>query len=370
MCVNAATSQPKLRSSHHHNPHAIPSLAMAKRSSSSTEEIAAGGLPLGSDCRMVMLIGKDLFVRAESTRLLREALEKKHGEVDTVVFEGSSTTAAEVLDECRSFGLIARHKLVLVEDAEGVVKEDSRPAFERYAQEPCEGATLVFRSEKLIPGKLGAAVSKIGTVIKCEPPEPRQAVAWVRAECKKRHSIEIEGPAADLLVENIGPILAQLDTEMAKLAVAADGAPAITRALVEQFVGKTREEDIWTIQTTVLKASNAARIGAVRYTINTLRTPGTLVLFALTDLARKMHVISRGSKAGANPGNIRRVARLWGASAEDVFSAGSNLEWRRSVGLFRACVEADRRSKSGLGDAARSSEIASLRFPRPASPAR
>jgi DNA polymerase III delta subunit len=338
---------------------------MAKRSSSKTEDVAAGGLPLGPKCRMVMLIGKDLFVRAESTRLLRVALEKEHGEVDTVVFDGPSTTAAEILDECRSFGLIARHKLILVEDAEGVVKEDSRPAFERYAQAPCDSATLVFRSEKLIPGNLGKAVERVGCIISCTPPTPQEAVKWVLSECKKRHAIDIEPAAAELMVENIGPIQAQLDTELAKLAVAADTATIINRALVEQFVGKTREEDIWSIQTTVLKASNAARIGAIRYTINTLRTPGTLVLFALTDLSRKLHVISRGTKAGANPGVIRRVAKLWGASADDVFAAGAGLEWRRSVGLFRACVEADRRSKSGLGDAARSSEIASLRFPRP-----
>jgi hypothetical protein len=336
---------------------------MAKKASTGAD-VAGGGLPLSAKCRMVMLIGKDLYVRSESTRVLREALIKEHGEVDTVVFDGATATAAEILDESRSFGLIATHKLILVDDAERVVKEDTRPLFERYAEAPSESATLVFRSEKLIPGKLGDAVQKVGTVIRCEPPTPQEAVRWVLAECRKRHAIDIDQEAAGLLVELVGPVQAQLDTEMAKLAVAACEATTITRDLVAQFVGRTRDEELWAIQSTVIKAPLAGRIDAIRYAVHTLRQPPVMLLWALTDLSRKLHVMSRGAKSGGNPFAIKKAAKVWGPAGDELYEIASKMDWTRAVGLFRSCVEADRRSKSGLGDAVRSSEIAALRFPR------
>jgi DNA polymerase III delta subunit len=337
---------------------------MAKKASTKTTPVDGGGKPLGPECRIVLLIGKDLFVRAESTKLLRQALEKAHGEVDTMNFDGAAATPAEILDECRSFGLIARHKLLIVDDAERVVKEHSRDLFERYAKEPSDGATLVLRSDKLIPGNFGKLVEQVGAVISCEPPTRDAAIKWVLKECKKRHDIEIDPAAATLLVDQVGPTQAHLDTELAKLAVAACGNPAITTDLVSQFVDKTRDEDIWQVQRTVIQASNAGRIESIRYAINVLRQPPTLVLFALTDLARKLHVISRGTKSGARPDIIRKAAKLWGPGGDELFSLGASIDWRRATAIYRGCVDADRRAKSGLGDAARSAELAALRFPR------
>jgi DNA polymerase III delta subunit len=338
---------------------------MAKKSASKSQEpeAASSGLPLSAACRFVILNGKDLFGRAERMRELRKALEKVHGEVDTVVFDGKSSNAAEILDECRSFGLIARHKIVMVDDADFVVKEDSRPLFERYAASPCDGTTLVLRADRLVPGNLGKAVEKIGSIIACVAPGEIEAKRWVKTECKPRHKIAIDDDAADLLVDRIGAVLAQLDTELAKLAVAADPAPSITRDLVVQFVGKTRDEDIWSMQRTIMTSTNAGRLESIRHNVMTLRQPGTLILFTLSDLARKVHVISRGVKAGANPFAIKKAAKLWGDKDDVIFNWAASTDWKRAVGIYRSCVEADRRSKSGFGDAERSSEICALRFP-------
>ena len=96
---------------------------------------------------MVVLIGKELFLRSQYTSMLRSALEQAHGEIETFQFGGDADSAA-VLDECRSFGLMAGHKLVIVDDADQFVRAETRPMIERYAQNPSEQATLVLRSAK------------------------------------------------------------------------------------------------------------------------------------------------------------------------------------------------------------------------------
>src|SRR4051794_25098969 len=96
-------TEPAHRASQGRYPHG----SMAKKPATTKE--------LSADCRFVILHGKEAYIRLERTSQLRDALAKAFGGVDTVTFNGSTTSAADVLDECRSFGLIAQHKLVIVE---------------------------------------------------------------------------------------------------------------------------------------------------------------------------------------------------------------------------------------------------------------
>src|SRR5207253_8118234 len=51
-----------------------------------------------------------------------ELLTKAHGEIDSFRFDGASASAAEVLDECRTFGLMRQQKLVIVDNADALLK--------------------------------------------------------------------------------------------------------------------------------------------------------------------------------------------------------------------------------------------------------
>lgn len=336
---------------------------MAKRPAAAAG-IDISGLEVGPKVRIALLTGKDLFAKQDLTRELREHAEKQHGEVDTVTFDGGSASAAEILDECRSFGLIAKHKIIIVDSAEDIVKEETRKLFENYAAEPCEGTTLILRGNGIIAGNLGKAIEKVGCVVACNPPTPQVALAWVKENAKPRHGVTIAPDAAELLVELVGPAMGQLDTEIAKLAAASGEANAITRELVANFVGRSREEDAWAIQGRILDTPPSKRLADLTHAIETLRIAPTLLLFSLTDLSKKLHATSRALKSGMPEQQVRVKAKLWGPSGDKLLATARATDWTRCLGLLRLCVEADKRSKSGLGDAQRSAELLSLRFPR------
>ena len=110
----------------------------------------------------VVLIGKEPFLQAEFTSQLKDLLTARHGEIESFRFDGaggnSQTSLAAVLDECRTFGLMVTHKLVIVDNADELIKEDNRPLMERYASAPCQSATLVPRCDKWNKGKLDALI--------------------------------------------------------------------------------------------------------------------------------------------------------------------------------------------------------------------
>lgn len=316
-------------------------------------------------CRVAIFHGSEIFLRTLLTQQLKDALAKQFGEVDSVNFDGTTAAAADVLDECRSFGLIANHKMVIVDNADQLVKEDNRPLFERYAEAPSEGATLVLRSNTWRPGKLDKLVEAVGTIRKCEEVSIAEAISWSIARAKKRYECTIERDAAALLVERVGPTLGRLDSELAKLAAATpDGKGSITRDLVGQFVGLSREEEVWSLQGTLLAGNPEANVRAIREARDVAKHPVQLILWAMTDLAKKVHGCSAGLATGANPFALGKVYKLWGPSAEVVMSAAKRVKPAKARSLFEKCVETDSRLKSGLGDEDTALERLAIEFAR------
>jgi DNA polymerase III subunit delta len=325
---------------------------MAKKATSETNERPDAA------CRIVLLTGPDQYLQAEHVAVLKALLQKEYGEVDVLHFEGKSAQAAEVLDECRSFGLIAAHKMIVVDDADQLVKEASRPLFERYATAPSEGATLVLRATKWSPGKLDAMIDEVGRRVRCEPLSPEMAVKWSVLRCRKRHRAELEADAAETLVERVGTEMGRLDSELAKLAAAADVGtgssevlPRITVALVGQFVGIRREEEVWGVQETLLFADAAAAVTHVRRLLDVSRQPSQLILWAMSDLSRKVLGASHAARKRINPFHVAKVLKLWGPSKDAVLHAASTTDPAAARRVLDACVKADARSKSGLTDA-------------------
>ncbi|CAG0962945.1 hypothetical protein PHYC_00826 [Phycisphaerales bacterium] len=338
---------------------------MAKRPSKEVGSTARTG-GLDAACRVGLLAGKEAFLRHIHTQNLREVLTSKYGPVDTVLYDGLTSTAADVLDECRSFGLIASYKLVILDNAEDLVKEDNRPLFERYCESVVDqevGATLLLRADTWRAGKLDKLIEKVGAIVKCEEPTFDKAVDWVVGRAKKEHKAAIDPNAATMLVERVGTRLTRLDSELGKLAAAA-GTDPITPQLVGYFVGVSREEEVWGIQSTLLTAPPEEALKHLRYVLDVSRQSPTLVSYALVDLARKVHGASRALKQGARPADLGKPLRLWGSSGEAILNAARKTDPDRALALLRSAVRGDQRSKSGLGEPERTLEMVVLEFSR------
>jgi DNA polymerase III delta subunit len=180
----------------------------------------------------------------------------------------------------------------------------------------------------------------------------------------------------------IGASLGRIDTELEKLAVAAgaesgktpqkgaDGElpvdasklPTIDVELVSRFVGMSREEEVWDIKQKLLTSSAEEILANVRELIEVSRHPPTLITYAMTDLAKGLHGASRALRAGANPFQVAGKLKIWGPARDLILQVAKSVRPEQAHALFRACLEADRRQKSGLGDGERTVERLALQF--------
>ncbi len=328
---------------------------MARRPSSPAAPPA-----LDATTRVALLVGKEPFVRDAHLQRLRQALEDAHGEVQIVRLRGSECEIADALDEARSFGLMVTHKLIVVSEAADLVTgESNRRAMERYVQSPTESATLALLSDTWHRGKLDKMIAAVGAIVPCEALAEPDAMRWVEMRASKEHKVRIERDAARLLVERLGTSLQRLDSELAKLA--ADH-PTIDESAVRSLVGKTREEEVWGIQSDLLRSRPGFAVAKIRDALEISRHPPVLVSYALTDLTRKLHARARGLDERIPPAQLAKTLRLWGGSGRAIEDAARRLDPSVAARLFREAIATDAAIKSGLGKPQRRLERLALQI--------
>ncbi len=337
---------------------------MAKRSASNSKKGSSGGGTLDDSVRMLILHGPENYLRTEKLRALREAIETRHGEVDVLHFDGASATAADVLDEARSLGLMQQYKIIVVDEADEFLKRgDNRRGMERYTESPVESVTLVLRSATWHPGRLDKMAESIGLVVKCEELDVPMAVAFCIQRCAKRYGCTIDSRAANLLVERIGASLARLDTELARLSLMTETeGGVIDLNLVTDQIQLSREEKAWEVQGALLTGNGPTALGKIIELMTVSRLDPVPIFYAMTDLSRKIYAARRLFDAGQSEGAIRSQLRLWGPSVNALLAAARRANGPDLASLVHDCIQAVHRPRQSMGTSERAVEQLAIRF--------
>lgn len=324
---------------------------------------------LGPDTRIAVLVGPERWLQLDWTRRLRDALRQARGQVETVLYDGNAP-AADVLDECRTLGLLQHHKLVVVDDADQFVRESNRPIVERYAAAPADSATLLLRCTRWHRGRLDRLIAQVGAIVPCETMDERSAAVWAMERCRSSHHARLSRAAAEALIQRVGTDLGRLDGELAKLSLEVGSGGEVTAELVEARVGQSREQAAWAVQEALLSGrAEVALAGLCRILESSPRDACVPVSWSIMDLGRKLHVASRALRARVPPGEVAKVLRLWGPSRDRILSCARAMEPATAAELLRLAVEADAAQKSGLGRPQRILERVAIRFASAIGPA-
>ncbi len=318
---------------------------------------AGGNAGFDASMRVVLLHGKDSFLIEEATAELGRVLSSSFDDYEQFNFEGSTASLAEVLDELRSYGLIQRHKLVVVDEADKfLAREGIRKALEAYTKSPVDEATLLLRAEGWRPGKIDKLITAVGTKIKCEPLSDALAVTWCTKRASAIHGRTIQRSAAVLLVERLGSSLMRLDTELAKLCAFVGPDEQITSKDVLEMVGQSREEQAWVLQSAIMSGRGQDALGKLRELLDISLVPKELAMWAVSDLLRRLHSAAQLLRQGVAPGAIMSQLKLWGASGNRIIDVARRGEPRKFAQLLQFAIDTDRRTKVGLGNNVRNIE--------------
>ncbi len=290
------------------------------------------------------LVGADSYLQLQELAAILRSLPAQRSD-----FDGESAELAEVLDELRSFAMFGGgEKLVVVRNADKFVST-YREQLEEYVAAPSSSGVLVLRMNSL-PGnqKIHKLIARNGAVIACEP--PKDLVGWAVKHASGAQKVTMTPDAARLLVELIGDDLGRLDTEIAKLAITAEGGK-ITVADVEQNVVFTREREVWDLTNALALGHTEEALRRWRQLLETDRSIEYAVFGILVTWLQDVAFVIR-----AGPSAAKRLVWKYKEHLPKFISAAQAMGPRGLARTLDLLTEIEKQSKSGVGDAAENVE--------------
>jgi DNA polymerase-3 subunit delta len=294
-----------------------------------------------------VIAGKDEpLVRAKCQELLDDLLESEQRMTGLLSLDGDEASIAQVFDELRTAPFLTDKRVVVVRGADEFVSKN-RPALERYFDKPASTGVLVLTVSSW-PGntKLAKKLGKVGKLIDVTPPKRWQLPAHLVQYTADKYKVKLAEDAAGLLVELAGEELAQLYSEVDKLALFAHGRKTITSEHVEALVGHHRIYGAFEVIDAVIAGNTGQAVERLRNMFEEDRSAEYSVVGAFAFHLRRMFNAKVLLDKGASSGQVAKQLRIWG-NQDRFFAQLQRISLPQIAAFLRELGSIDYAAKTG-----------------------
>ena len=226
------------------------------------------------------------------------------------VFYGKDTSWPDVINTCRRYPMFSERQVVLLK--EGQQMKDIEK-LEPYIENPLTSTILVVSyKEKKVDGrtKFAKLIKEKGVLLSTKKIYENQLPEWTQ-EIVGNYGYEISRKALMLLVDHIGNDLSRIENEIQKILVNLGKRKTINEDDIEQFIGISKEFNVFEFQNALASKDLAACMRIIQYfEANPKAAPIQLIMPSLYLFFSKLYMIhglsSREDKAvaaatGINP---------------------------------------------------------------------
>ena len=264
-----------------------------------------------------LVVGEEPLFRDDALRLLRDAvLTAGTEDFNFDRLDGARIRPAALMDSVRTLPVMADRRLVVLREPEAVTGQ-AKALTEAIAEvvpslEESDGVVLVVLAEKADRRlRWTKAFREPAVEIRCDPPRRgRELTAFLRDEAK-RQDVVLEGAAAELLAELIGPQLLLLRGEIEKAALLAGPGEPIRRDHVAAGTCDVAEESIWDLTDAIGDGRGADALKSLAKILTAGSAPQQ-VLGALATHFRKLLRLRSGGSAVGPPFVVKKLERQAG----------------------------------------------------------
>ena len=206
--------------------------------------LAATKSKLGS---LYIVFGDEPFLKRRVIRVLRKrALGDDAEEQSVSVRAGDKATFAEVFDDLETVPFFEPKRVVLIENADPFVTKYRTELETRLLRLP-ETSLLILDVKTWAANTRLAKLIDNSATIACKAPPAYKMAQWCAEWAAAEYQKQLPTPAANLLVDHVGPEMGLLDQELLKLSIYVGKNPKIELPDVDRLVGNNRAADIFKI---------------------------------------------------------------------------------------------------------------------------
>lgn len=234
---------------------------------------------------------EDYYIDLVMNYAERKILSESEAGFNLTVFYGKDANWAEVVNACMRYPMFAEKQVVLLKEAQQM---KDLPKLENYFERPLESTIFVVSyKEKTLDGrtKLYKTIKKTGEIFTSDKVPEYKLAEWV-TDYLQSQDFTMTPKAIRLLTEHLGNDLSRIVNELEKLTVNLGQRRTITEDDIENFVGVSKEYNVFELQEALIKKDLVKAIRIIQYfEANPKAAPIQMVLPALYNYFSKLFAV-------------------------------------------------------------------------------
>lgn len=225
------------------------------------------------------------------------------------VFYGRDSSWADIVNACRRYPMFAERQVVLLKEAQQMRDVEK---LEGYVENPLASTVFVVSyKDKKVDGrtKFAKTLKEKGVFISTKKIYDSQLPEWTQ-ELLRSKELTISPKGLALLIDHIGNDLSRIENEIGKISVNLGKRKNITEEDIEEFVGVSKDFNVFELQAALAKKDLPKSIRIIQYfESNPKAAPIQLVLPSLYSFFSKVFMVF-----GAGSQDEKAVASALGVS--------------------------------------------------------
>jgi len=241
------------------------------------------------------------------------------------VFYGRDANWADVINACRRYPMFAERQVVILKEAQQMRDVEK---LEAYVENPLSSTVFVVGyKNKKVDGrtKFAKTLKDKGGLISTKKMYDNQLPEWTQ-ELVASKGLTISPKGLALLVDHIGNDLTRIENEVEKISVNLGKKKTITEEDIEEFVGVSKEFNVFELQSALAKKDLAKAIRIIQYfEANPKAAPIQLILPSLYGFFSKVFMVH-----GAGTADEKGIAAAIGVNpffAKDYLQAAKVYDY-------------------------------------------
>ena len=190
---------------------------------------------------------EDYYIDKLSDAIVDAVLAEEEKDFNLDIIYGAETDIDKVIELAHAYPMMAEKRVVLVREAQAI---RSLEGLEAYLEHLTPTTVLVFchKHGKLDTRKAAAkAIQQVGVIFESKRLFDNQLAPFI-SQYLRKHNVDIEPQAIQMLAGHVGSDLSRLTTEMDKLLLALNGGRVVGPALVEEQTGMSKDFNDFELQ--------------------------------------------------------------------------------------------------------------------------
>lgn len=246
--------------------------------------------------------GDEPFLKRQVIRaLIKRALGDAADSQSISTHSGDKAVFAEVFDDLDTVPFFDPKRVLLVDNADPFITKYRGELEKKLAHLPATGLLILDVKTWASNTRLAKMIDNSATIV-CKAPTSWKMAGWCSEWCASQYQKQLSTPAANLLVDFVGPEMGLLDQELLKLSTYVGKKPKIDVEDVDRLVGNNRAADTWKIFDAMASGNIKSALAILHRLFDQGEEPMRMLgafSMQLRRLAQAARLVSNGRSLGA-----------------------------------------------------------------------